>query len=105
MKNRIFAVLLVISLLMTTTLTARTVNDGLCMHTQSVVQYMTSSTLAETVCLAVCPVNHNLQETARTIEKTHEIGNSADWQHLTEHSKRSIYVGEADRCRFGRINI
>lgn len=107
MKNRIFAVLLVISLMMTSILTARIHDEcnGLCMHTQSVVQVMTSSTVTQTV-HNHAPSNHNLQELALTLEKTHEFANSADYMEgLTAISKRTIYVGDAERRACGRINI
>lgn len=107
MKNRIFAVLLVISLMMTSILTARIHDEcnGLCMHTQSVVQVMTSSTVTQTV-HDHAPNNHNLQELAITLEKSHEFANAADYMEgLTAISKRTIYVGDAERRACAKLNI
>lgn len=108
MKNRIFAVLLAVSLMMTAILTARIRDDcnGLCMHTQSVVQVMTSSTVTEAVHDHHAPNNHNLQELAITLEKTHDFANSADhMEGLTAISKRSIYCGDAERRGCAKLNI
>lgn len=107
MKNRIFAVLLAVSLMMTAILTAR-IHDkcnSLCMHTQSVVQVMTSSTVTQTVHNHT-PNNHNIQEQAVVLEKKHDFANSADYMEgLTAISKRSIYCGDAERHGCVRINI
>lgn len=107
MKNRIFAVLLVVSLMMTAILTAR-IHDkcnGLCMHTHSVVQVMTNSTVTEAV-HDHAPNNHNLQELAITLEKSHEFADAADhMEGLTAISKRSIYCGDAERRGCTKLNI
>lgn len=107
MKNRIFAVLLAVSLMMTAILTAR-IHDkcnGLCVHTQSVVQVMTNSTVTEAV-HDHAPNNHNLQELAITLEKSHEFADAADYMEgLTAISKRSIYCGDAERRGCIKLNI
>ena len=106
MKNRIFAVLLVVSLVLASTLTVRIDDDcaNFSTHAQ-IVQLMTVSSVALTV-HNHAPNNHNLQELALTLEKTHEFANSADYMEgLTASSKRSVYVGDAERRFSVRINI
>jgi hypothetical protein len=85
------------SLILATVTTAlNNYSEHLCMHTQAIVRTMTTSTA-----YAVhnhTPNNHNLQELAITLEKTHEFANSADYMEgLTSISKRTIYVGDAER--------
>lgn len=40
------------------------------------------------------PVNHNIQELAAEIEKTHKEENTVEHKHMTAYSKRTIYVGD-----------
>lgn len=108
MKNKIIAVFVVVSVIIATTLTARPHEKctHLCMHSQSIVQLMISSTNAQTV-HGHSPNNHNLQEMVISLVKTQDFANSADYMEgLTAISKRCIYVGEtAEDCRSSvRIN-
>ena len=95
MKNKIIAIAVALSILTATLLLAPVQTTmHICMHTQSIVRVMTSSTVTGTV-HNYSPNNHNIQELAVSLEKNHE--NSADYMEgLTSISKRSIYVGEAD---------
>ena len=105
MKNRIFAVFLVVSVLIATTLAAHPHNYCTCADTQSVMQEATDISFAETVCSAASPHCY-LQETALVHIKLYEIENPAYYMDgLTAISKRSIYVGEAE-CRLSvKMNI
>ena len=103
MTNRILAVLVALSVLIATIGTAKNydADTHVCMHTQSIVRVMTSSTVTGTV-HNYSPNNHNIQELAVSLEKNHE--NSADYMEgLTSISKRSIYVGEADPLASERL--
>jgi hypothetical protein len=77
----------------------------ICMHTQAIVRTMTTSTAAYAVHNHT-PNNHNIQEQAVALEKTHDFANSADYMEgLTAISKRSIYCGDADRRACVKLNI
>lgn len=79
-------------------------NSKLCMKTQLIMEVMTTSTTASAVHNHT-PNNHNLQESAVTIEKMHEIENPADYMDgLTAYSKRTIYVGDAERRFYEKNN-
>lgn len=99
MKNKIIAVVVVISLIFTALLTVKPHKtcEYVCMQAQSIVRVMTSSTI--TAAHSCEPCNHDWQEYAITI-KMYKIENPADYMDgLTAISKRCIYVGEAEHCR------
>ena len=76
-----------------------------CVNPVAVITVMTTPAVATTAHNHT-PNNHNLQEMALTIEKTHDFANSADYMDgLTASSKRSVYVGDAERRVCARINI
>ena len=98
MKN-IIIIMVAFSLILATVTTALNTysEHRICMHTQAIVRTMTTSTTAYAV-YNHTPNNHNLQELAITLEKNHEFANSADYMEgLTSISKRTIYVGDAER--------
>lgn len=104
--NRIIAAIVAVSILIATFGMARPhESHTLCMCSQSIVRVMTTSTATAAV-HNHAPNNHNLQELALSLEKTHDFANSADYMDgLTACSKRSIYVGEADGSASSRLRL
>lgn len=104
--KKIILIMVAFSLILATVTTALnncSEHHIVCMHTQAIVRTMTTSTTAYAVHNHV-PNNHNLQEMVVTLEKTHDFANSADYMEgLTAISKRTIYVGDAER-RFSKKN-
>ena len=105
--KKIILIMVAFSLILATVTTALSncSEHHICMHTQAIVRTMTTSTTAYAVHNHV-PNNHNIQERAITLAKNHEFANSADYMEgLTASSKRSVYVGDAERRFSVRINI
>lgn len=104
--KKLILIMVAFSLILATVTTALNTysEHHICMRTQAIVRAMTTSTV-----YAVhnhTPNNHNLQELAITLEKTHDFANSADYMEgLTAISKRSIYCGDADWRGCAKLNI
>ena len=106
MKNRIIAIAVAFSILTATVLLApMQTSTHVCISPSLVISTMTTSAVAMTAHNHT-PNNHNLQEMAVALEKTHEFANSADYiEGLTAISKRTIYVGDAERRGCNKLNI
>lgn len=106
MKNRIIAIAVAFSVTIATLLFApMQTSTHVCVSPSLVISTMTTSAVAMTAHNHT-PNNHNLQEMAVALEKTHDFANSADYMEgLTAISKRSIYCGDAERRGCAKLNI
>lgn len=106
MKNQIIALAVALSIIAATVLlTPMQTCMHVCVNPALVISAMTSSIVVSTA-HNHAPNNHNLQELALSLEKTHDFANSADYMDgLTACSKRSIYVGEADSSASSRLRL
>ena len=104
--KRIIALAVAFALIAATVLKAPLqTSTHVCVIPSLVITTMTTSAVAMTAHNHT-PNNHNLQEMAVALEKTHDFANSADhMEGLTAISKRSIYCGDAERRSCAKLNI